>query len=369
MPKYLVVKGHCGFGNRLQALVGAKVYAEATGRKLIVDWSDGMYWDDGKNVFPELFSLKGAEYSLDPVLNTKSVYPAMWEGNMELSVSEMTEHPNWYAFGDMILPSCDFAKEYDEDVLIYTAYVHNLSRMSWNLLKKSKYASMSREKIIGEILNDDLKLSPLVQDRIESFKKDHFTYPIAGVHVRFTDLLVGLSNRAYHKQIKKILKKEPDLSVFLATDNKNVVKEFKKHYKNVVVLDKWLPKHAGEPVHYYCAKDDRFQMGIDALADMYLMGMCDYLIYNGYSTFTFVTRRLPWIPRKNKFCLRPGGLVFKIFREFRWKLIEIKQCTCRVFLKRNTLFRKPIRNHSIIYFLRRLMEELRTDHSEESDES
>jgi len=354
--KYLVVKGHCGLGNRLQTLVGAKVYAEATGRKLIIDWSDGMYGEKGRNVFPEFFSLEGASYSLNEVKDSESVYPAMWEGNLECNVSEIVKRTNWYPFGEMNLPSCDLAKiDYDQDVLIYTAYVHNLHRIPKHALQKSKYASMSEEQIIKKILNEDLKLNPVVKERIDSFKKGNFHHPIAGVHVRFTDLIVGFSNRAYHKKLKKMIKKNPDLNIFLATDNRKVEQNFNERYKNVLTLDKWLPKQAGKPAHYNCDNDKCFKMGIDALADMYLLGMCDYLVYNEYSTFTFYTRNITGISTERQIALQPGGIFVKIFRETRWALMRVKQRICRILFKRNTLFKTPIRNFSISECLRRFL--------------
>ena len=42
MPqKYLILKGCAGLGNRIFSILNAISYSKKTGRKLIIDWSDG----------------------------------------------------------------------------------------------------------------------------------------------------------------------------------------------------------------------------------------------------------------------------------------------------------------------------------------
>jgi hypothetical protein len=53
--KLLLVKGLAGFGNRIHAALSGIVYARMTRRRLVVDWRDDVYSDDGTNVFPRYF--------------------------------------------------------------------------------------------------------------------------------------------------------------------------------------------------------------------------------------------------------------------------------------------------------------------------
>jgi len=47
MEKYLVLKGCAGLGNRLITLLKAIQYCKKTGRRLYVDWADGMFAGGG----------------------------------------------------------------------------------------------------------------------------------------------------------------------------------------------------------------------------------------------------------------------------------------------------------------------------------
>jgi len=55
MERYLIVKGIAGLGNRLLTISAAIAYAEASNRKLYVDWTDGLYDEKGVNPFYSLF--------------------------------------------------------------------------------------------------------------------------------------------------------------------------------------------------------------------------------------------------------------------------------------------------------------------------
>ena len=77
--KAIIVKGVAGFGNRIQTVAGAIIYAEKTNRRLYVDWSDGLYDKKGKNVFSEIFQPINDEYISNPKeLNEHDVYPKIF---------------------------------------------------------------------------------------------------------------------------------------------------------------------------------------------------------------------------------------------------------------------------------------------------
>ena len=50
-PNYVLVKGNAGLGNRLSSVLSGALYARLSGRRLLVDWTDWMYSNDGSNVF------------------------------------------------------------------------------------------------------------------------------------------------------------------------------------------------------------------------------------------------------------------------------------------------------------------------------
>lgn len=58
MQKRIVIKGFAGLGNRLRTIASGIEYAQKTNRKVIIDWSDGMFAEEGINAFDKYFILK-----------------------------------------------------------------------------------------------------------------------------------------------------------------------------------------------------------------------------------------------------------------------------------------------------------------------
>jgi len=75
---YILVKGWCGFADRLQALSHAMNYAKYSGRIISVDWSD-LIWSGNNNInFDDFFYIEGIQYiRYDELLqlNITGIYP------------------------------------------------------------------------------------------------------------------------------------------------------------------------------------------------------------------------------------------------------------------------------------------------------
>src|SRR5574341_1361148 len=121
--KFLLVKGIAGLGNRiLSALIGI-LYARLTGRRLLVDWSDHYYSNDGSNVFHRFFQCSLCSPT-DEIPNTDSVSPRIWRGylnesawNMRKRYGNINDLGTWQKF------SIDLTKlDYQEDVLVMWTY-------------------------------------------------------------------------------------------------------------------------------------------------------------------------------------------------------------------------------------------------------
>ena len=107
-PKYLLVKGRAGLGNRLLAALTGIRYARLSGRRLVVDWRDESYSDDGTDAFPRFFDCP-ASGSTDEVPSTESVTPTIWRGRLDESVMELRR-----ALGD--LPKAGFHRRTSVDL-------------------------------------------------------------------------------------------------------------------------------------------------------------------------------------------------------------------------------------------------------------
>ena len=340
--KYLVVKGHCGLGNRLHCLVGAIVYSKLTGRELIVDWSDGMYGKEGENSFEQLIKCEYAKTDLGEIIDSKSVYPSIWSGKLDKTINQIGSHPDWIKQNIVGLPSCSLKDGgYSSDVIVFCSFRHDLHHIPKELFLNSEFAGMEEDEMIRYVFENYINIAPLVKEKTKEFQSKYLDKPAIGIHVRYSDLPVGRSNKKYHQALGTLLKKYPDLRIFIATDSRNVLHEFKTMYPNVHSLNKWYPDKAGKPIHYSCDTNDCLQMGVDAMADMFLLGTCDYLIYCKYSSFTFYTLYTTSISQENIIPIGTGDMSVNFY----WRLkgiLRIKQRLCCSFLKRRTIFKKPI---------------------------
>ena len=76
MPqKYLILKGCAGLGNRIFSILNAISYCKKTGRKLIIDWSDGQFGKKHNNIFQNFFFIDDDVFS-DISLKENISFPA-----------------------------------------------------------------------------------------------------------------------------------------------------------------------------------------------------------------------------------------------------------------------------------------------------
>jgi hypothetical protein len=102
------------------------------------------------------------------------------------------------------------------------------------------------------------------------------------------------------------LKREPDLQIFLATDNVEVMKMFEGNFPGVVSTPHWYAQ-PGSPIHVDRTRPDPTETAIEALIDLYLLANCDHLIFDGSSSFAWVANLLSPAPAHYKLDVDPIG--------------------------------------------------------------
>ena len=326
--KYLVLKGVAGFGNRLSAFLEAIIYAKITGRKLIIDWTDGVYAPKGVNPFFEFFEC--SEVSKDDVLpNTNDVFPQPWVGKADSSVVNLVKTIDASASYEYQLNeirsglSIDVNKiDYPEKVVFFYDYKFSMKYKVYSDKLPSAWKFSDQNDFINFLISDSLHLKKDIKDRIEEFKKNNFKNKVIGVHIRYTDNLNNnktgygsLDN--YKMQIDKILQEHPDATIFLATDNIEVLNDYKHQYKNVVHTEKFYPENTNQAIHRSKVCKDRVEMGREALVDMYLLSECDYLIFYKRSSF--------------------GRFASRMADQNKVKLIDIEQHKQKIYVSLTTI--------------------------------
>ena len=288
--KLLLVKGIEGLGNRMLCALTGILYARLTGRKLLVDWGDFFYSSDGSNAFPGFFQCSSCALAGD-IPQTDSVRPAIWRGHLDESGWSMRER-----YGNYHALSVNVARlDYEEDVVVLCTFGDAVEALRNHFSRVLKvFAGESRGAILRRLLHENLQLHPRIRERVDQFKRERFTQATVGVHVRYTDLRSNLWTIL--KTLNALLKRVPDLQIFLATDSLLVRAVFEENYPAVVTTPHWYAPAPGVAIHYNEHRPDAMESGVEALVDLYLLAECDYLIIDTHSTFAYVAKLLAKAP-------------------------------------------------------------------------
>jgi hypothetical protein len=281
---YIVCKGVAGLGNRLCSLSCAIEYSVETGRRLVVEWNDRHYSSTpAHNAFHDCFRLVGVESGPErsceiPDLESLSIAPAMWRGQLAAASNRVVRFggpgagPVW-GLSDSYEgqpASIRLDGDHQEDVVVFLAYAPPLAQRA---------------------LLDHVRLQPSIDRLVEKFAKENFTGPVIGVHVRSTDRKPSQSIDVLHAKIRNARGVLGDSRLFLSTDNRDVIGEFRRRYDDVVVMDKWLPETASASgIHHGRGREFRTReverAHREAVVEMFLLSRCDWLIYQRNSTFS-----------------------------------------------------------------------------------
>ena len=330
--RYLICKGKAGLGNRLLSAASSILYARATGRTLLIDWRDKGYSQDGTNSWPKFFAQPttfdpndAADVAmLDEVCATQSVAPAIWHGHLDKSVDALMMHCGGDHDRDqdpkvIAKYTIDFARpSYAERVLVRWCFVDEAFLLRPHL--SGALRAMSAEELIRHSLREHVVLAPHLQERVDAFRKQHFGEVTIGLHIRQSDR--KLSFDRYPALADRILKKHRDAVIFLATDNQDVEAYFRKRYPRVVTTEKWYAP-PGMPLHRVRECPDKNEMGAAGLVDMYLLGACDYLVYNKNTSFGLCGNLLSNAPPERRFETSPLSETAVDF--LRWLRRQVKQ--------------------------------------------
>lgn len=276
-------------GNRILAACTALLYGEMANRKVVIDWRDNSYSEDEtENAFPNYFDCPTA-HSVGDIPDTQSVFPELWIGNLDKSLGRLRDELGLKGYSEMSfdVSSIDYATE----MLVFCAYTHKIK--SLKPLFKGEFAylrDMTTPEILRSVLSSRLHLVKEIHDSIYSYKANNFSANTIGVHVRHTDIKVPLTKLI--SNVKRVVGKNKDATVFLATDSQAVVEQLKQQLPRVVTVDKWFPPQ-GERMHQNWDNcPNRYQNGVEALTDLYLLSECNSLVFSSQSSFGYVASLL-----------------------------------------------------------------------------
>lgn len=319
--KFLLLKGRAGLGDRIQCVLTGILYARLTGRRLLVDWSDSTYSNDRSNAFHRFFQCPLCSPT-EEIPSTDSVSPSIWLGHLHESSWDMGERYGINKNPDEVWKrlSIDLTKlDYQQDVLVMQTYNEKVDLLRSHFEGAFKeFSQASTEAILSKLLGEDLILHPQIKERLDRFKSNNFIGETVGVHVRYTDHRARLWT-ILHK-LNALLKREPELQIFLSTDNIQIKNMFEEVYKNVITTPHWYPP-PGWSIHHNQNCPDPKESGIEALVDLYLLAECDYLIIDTSSSFSYLAKLLTKTPDPKIFDVKRGEKQSRNLRVLTWQIM------------------------------------------------
>jgi hypothetical protein len=329
MPKYLVVKGFAGLGNRLASACNAIEYANKTGRTILIDWSDTMFSDGKRNVFPDYFSINNVPaintYDQIPEREHLSVYPSPYQP--DISVHHYSLYWNWrHPMTDFLpipyqhLPRGRLAMlsgywfflppgtPQPTSALAYLLGMfdpHNIPRGEFLPHQTEADVVVYADYIprfAPNTLCDFLVLEPAMLNRIDVFAKRSLGDDAVGIHVRKTDKKPKGSDAI--ERIVRLLE-EKDLAqrpIFISSDDDETVDQLNGRFPNLLLARTSRNPAPGSPLHISAERnrDPAITRTVleESIIDMWLLSRCEYLFYQGNSAFTVPSRRLHQAPDK-----------------------------------------------------------------------
>jgi hypothetical protein len=140
-----------------------------------------------------------------------------------------------------------------------------------------------------------IDLKPVFKKAIEKMAEELGLYQnTIGIHIRSTDKKPTKSIDEIDRHIDSLNLKNHCL--FLATDNAEVKSYFDKKYGNVLNSGAFLPADMQSGLHQwalYGGNSGRLA-GIfkESIIDMWLLSKCEYLLYQGNSSFSTISKTL-----------------------------------------------------------------------------
>lgn len=330
--RYLIVKGTCGLGNRLMTLVNALKYSEKTGRIISVDWCDGMFASKGTNAFTEYFEIKN--FAWQEEVNThkdsaSSFYPDVLKNLPDdFGLDEYFHTASANKKGSRILEKLIHFGSGVAHALLSEDYFkfYFVLWARWELsschmnMRSHKYGGnrfclggdlplARKEEVIvfGDFcptydkcyLRKHLALKQNIREEIENFSNSNtMGKGMLGLHIRCTDKSFEQDIDKTFQMVEKFMQEHDLNKLFLATDQIRVIEKAKQSFGGSLLLyDKYLPALESGGIHgihtWASEQEDegiKTRMYHDAIMEMYLLAETEYLLYQGNSTFSSISR-------------------------------------------------------------------------------
>jgi len=274
-PKYLLVKGWCGFADRLQCMSAAMTYAKKHNRVLCVDWTDSIWKGDTPDMnFDTFFDITCEGLQTVPLQelldkqNDMSIYPDIWKGQLD-------KKPDIYMYEKPYQIDLDSDPSHDEDVLVYTS------------TELRTYHHMNITDCIR--IKDPHRTR--IRDNVDMYK-DYKTV----VHLRGSDRVKPEQYEEYIKtNFESRMKDKSNEEVLIVSDTEPLFKYFQEKYpKSVVRTPSSSYTSSADPTKtlHQDGTVDKTDFNTQTLIDFFIIMYADDCIHDDKSLFSSVSRHI-----------------------------------------------------------------------------
>ena len=268
--KYLLVKGWCGFADRLQCLSAALVYANKHKRVLCIDWTDVIWKGETPNMnFDTFFDLTVPTIPLDELLkkqNELTIHPPVWKGQLE-------KKPDLYMYEKAYQINLDSDPVHSEDILVYTS---------------TELRTYSRDTICDCIRVKDPYRSIIIEKL-----KQYQGYKTV-VHLRGSDRTKPDQYEEYLKtNFEPKMKNKAGETVLIVSDTEALFKYFQEKYpQSIVRTPSTSYTSSSDPIKtlHQDGTIDKYDFNTQTLVDFFIIMYANECIHDEKSLFSNVSR-------------------------------------------------------------------------------
>lgn len=277
-PRYMICIPQAGIFDKMNIIYKCVEYAKKYDRVVIIDTTEDWFNDD-INDYIQIHSpyvYTGTADSICHKISGLSTYPPNVDiTNLKNIVLKKEKQYHYYLDNKDL--SINLEKDYNERVIVYSHLGGGYGPIS--LLEISTF-------------------SPMVLDVYKSRRKQ-LPAKYIGLHIRNTD---------HKSDIPKFIDNYKTALVgqmiFLASDNKNTIDEFKELYGKNVVTFANIPDNGGKPIHegYYRTKEQSKEYNIDTFVDILLLATATEYYYS--SETSWFSRNIAFLRTKPELVMR-----------------------------------------------------------------
>ena len=274
-PKYLLVKGWCGFADRLQCISAAMTYTKKHNRVMCIDWTDSIWKGQTPDMnFDTFFDITCEGLQTVPLSdllskqNELSVYPSIWKGQLD-------KKPDIYMYEKPYQINLDSDPVHEEDVIVYTStelrtYHHD------NITKCIRIKEPYRTRIRNSV------------DMYKNYK--------TVVHLRGSDRVKPDQYEEYiQSNFDSKMKHKSDEEVLIVSDTEPLFKYFQEKYpKSMVRTPSSSYTSSSDPTKtlHQDGNIDKIDFNTQTLIDFFIIMYAENCIRDDKSLFSSVSRHI-----------------------------------------------------------------------------